>query len=92
MRAFLIVLLISFAVAGPIVCNLCIGLVNTLDGLIVNKGADRVKNYIDDLCGKADGFIAQLCEKLLSFGLDKLIDLIQSKVDPNAICAQMNAC
>nr|Q07831.1 RecName: Full=Non-pathogenic pore-forming peptide amoebapore A; Short=APNP; Flags: Precursor [Entamoeba histolytica]AAA18632.1 pore-forming peptide [Entamoeba histolytica] len=92
---FVLIFAVAFAVTlrqGPIVCNLCTGLINTLENLLTTKGADKVKDYIDSLCNKASGFIATLCTKVLDFGVDKLIQLIEDKVDANAICAKIHAC
>ncbi|BFU22068.1 nonpathogenic pore-forming peptide precursor, putative [Entamoeba histolytica HM-1:IMSS-B] len=93
---FVLIFAVAFAVTathqGEILCNLCTGLINTLENLLTTKGADKVKDYISSLCNKASGFIATLCTKVLDFGIDKLIQLIEDKVDANAICAKIHAC
>ncbi|KAL7714734.1 Invapore A [Entamoeba marina] len=93
MRAiiFVAIFAIVFVNAG-ILCNLCIDLVNTLEKLLTVNGAEKVKEYIDTLCNKASGYIASLCTKVLDFGVDKLVDMIINKVDPNAICETIHAC
>nr|AAP80379.1 invapore A [Entamoeba invadens] len=94
---FVLIFAVAFATVtvnheGKIVCNLCKDLIITLENLLTSKGADKVKEYIDNLCGKVSGFLAGLCTKVLDFGVDKLIEMINNKVDPATICSKIHAC
>ena len=96
MKFVLIALLVVFAAAQAVenkfVCTLCVDLVQVLKNLVENQGANAVRNYIDSLCGKASGFLSTLCTRVLDFGVDKLIELIENRVDPQQICQKIHAC
>ena len=77
---------------GPIVCNLCVGTINKLKDILKKNGGQKVKDYLDTLCAKASGFIATVCNKIVDFGIDKLIKLIEDKVDSNVICQKVHLC
>lgn len=92
-----IVFVLIFAVAfaafqGEAICNLCTGLITTLEGIIEKKGETHVKTYLETLCAKADGLVQILCEKIVDFGVDKLVGMILNKIDPQTICESMHAC
>jgi len=75
-----------------IVCKLCSQLIDTMKNILDKNGGKRVKQYLDTLCAKASGFIATICEKVVNFGIDKLIDLIENKVDSTVICTKIHLC
>ena len=75
-----------------IVCKLCSQLIDTMKNILDKNGGKRVKQYLDTLCAKASGFIATICEKVVNFGIDKLIDLIENKVDSTEICTKIHLC
>lgn len=77
---------------GNIVCNLCTGAIDKIKEILENNGGQRVKDYINNLCDKASGFINSLCNKIIDFGIDKLIELIENKVDSQVICEKIHAC
>ena len=77
---------------GDIVCNLCIGAIDKIKEILERNRGQRVKDYIDNLCDKASGFINTLCNKIIDFGIDKLIKLIENKVDSQVICEKIHAC
>jgi len=79
-------------IEGTIVCNLCTGTIDKLKEIAEKNGGSRVKEYLDTLCSKASGFISTLCNKLVDFGIDKLIELITNKVDSQVICEKIHAC
>lgn len=78
--------------SGSIVCNLCTGAIDKIKEILEKNGGQRVKDYIDNLCNKASGFINSLCNKIIDFGIDKLIQLIENKVDSQVICEKIHAC
>nr|AAF04195.1 pore-forming protein isoform B precursor [Entamoeba dispar] len=96
MRAIVFVLIFAIAFAatreGSILCNLCKDTVNLIENLLTVDGAQAVRQYIDNLCAKADGFLGTLCNKILSFGVDELVKLIENHVDPVVICEKIHAC
>ena len=96
MKFAIIALLVVFAAAQAVeskfVCTLCVDLVQVLKNLVENQGASAVRSYIDSLCGKASGFLSTLCTRVLDFGVDELIKLIENRVDPATICATIHAC
>ena len=75
-----------------IICKLCSQLIDTMKNILDKNGGKRVKQYLDTLCDKASGFIATICEKVVNFGIDKLIDLIENKVDSTEICTKIHLC
>ena len=77
---------------GTIICNLCTGTIDKIKEILDRNGGQRVKDYIDNLCDKVSGFIASLCNKIIDFGIDKLIQLIEDKVDSQIICQKIHAC
>lgn len=73
---------------GDIICNICkqvIGVLDKLDG-------HRVKEYLENLCGKAEGFISTVCTRIADFGIDKLVELLHDKVEPEIICQHISLC
>ncbi|EKE38700.1 hypothetical protein ENUP19_0061G0118 [Entamoeba nuttalli] len=96
MRAIIFVLIFAIAFAatreGAILCNLCKDTVKLVENLLTVDGAQAVRQYIDNLCGKANGFLSTLCEKILSFGVDELVKLIENHVDPVVVCEKIHAC
>jgi len=75
-----------------IVCKLCSQLIDTMKNILDKNGGKRIKQYLDTICAKASGFIATICEKIVNFGIDKLIDLIENKVDSTEICTKIHLC
>ena len=96
MKFAIVALLVVFAAAQAVenrfVCNICVDLVSTLKEVVETKGSAAVKGYIDDLCGKASGLVGVLCNRILDFGVDKLVALIESRVDASSVCAKIGAC
>ena len=95
MRLFFICLILVVASAniqGEAIYNLCTGLIHTLEELLLGKGSLAVKNYIETLCAKTSGLLETLCNKILDFGVDKLVEMIESKADPTTICTSLGAC
>ena len=93
MKAFFVFALIfAVAFAGEIVCTLCKDTVKLLENLITQDGAEAAKNYITNLCAKASGFLGDICHKVLNFGVDELIKLIENRTDANVICQKIHAC
>ncbi|KAL7721441.1 Invapore A [Entamoeba marina] len=88
---FVAVFAIVFVNAN-VLCTLCVDLVNTLEKFLTEDHIQKIEEYIDNLCSKASGYIAMLCTKVLDFGLDKLVQLIESNVDANTICEKIHAC
>lgn len=82
----------AFEKEGQIVCNLCKDTVNLLENLLTVDGAEKVKEYIDLLCNKSIGFLNTLCEKVLNFGVNELVKLIENHVDAEQICVSIHAC
>lgn len=74
--------------SGEIVCSLCKSLIETLSKL----DGHRVKDYINTLCAKASGFIATVCTKIVDFGIDKLVELIREKIEPEEVCIKIHLC
>ena len=90
---FVLIFAVAFAaVQGEAICNLCTGLLTTLEGIIEKKGETHLKTYLETLCAKADGFVQSLCNKIVDFGVDKLIGMLLDKIDPQAICTSIHAC
>ena len=83
---------INYELQGTIICSLCTGLIERLKEILETHGADKIKAYLESLCDKASGFINTLCDKLVNFGIDKLIELIENKIDSNVICQKINVC
>ena len=77
---------------GEIVCDLCTGTIDRLKDIIETSGAEKVKSYLETLCDKASGFINTICDKLVEFGIDKLIQLLENKVDSMEICQKVKLC
>ena len=96
MKFLLVCLLIVFVsaqyVQGDIVCNLCKDFINLVKDLLTIDGANAVRQYIDETCAKASGFLHTLCLKVLDFGVDELVKLIENNVDAQTICASISAC
>lgn len=91
MRGLVVFAFIFCAVAfesGSVVCGLCKSLIGTLG----NLDGHRVKEYIDSLCAKASGFVATICIKITEFGIDKLIELLHEKVEPEVVCSKIKLC
>ncbi|KAL7711475.1 Invapore A [Entamoeba marina] len=89
---FFIAILVVVFVNSGVLFTLCVDLINTLEKLLTVDGAEKVEEYIDNLCAKASGYVASLCTKVLDFGLDKLVELITNKVDATKICESIKAC
>lgn len=92
MKAFVLLLCVMTVFAGEIVCNLCVDAVGLVERLLTIDGAERAKEYIDNLCAKTSGFLNTLCEKILDFGVDEIIKLIETHVEPHEVCVKLHAC
>ena len=90
---FICIFAVAFAsIQGEAICNLCTGLLTTLEGIIEKKGETHVKTYLETLCAKADGIVQMLCNKIVDFGVDKLVGMLLDKINPQTICESMHAC
>lgn len=87
-----ILFFLSFVFAGEIVCNLCKDTIGVIEDLIIKDGANSAKEYIDNICLKTSGFLNTMCEKLLDFGIDEIVKLIENHVDAMEICTKIKAC
>ncbi|KAL7715600.1 Invapore A [Entamoeba marina] len=88
---FIAVFAISFVNAN-VLCNLCLDLIHTLEKLLTEDHIKKVEKYIDILCTRATGVFGALCSIIVDFGLEKLVELIQNKVDASEICQTVHAC
>ena len=79
-------------IEGEILCNLCVGTIDKLKVLAEEKGVEAIQTYLDSLCAHVSGFLESLCESLVKFGADKLIELIENKVQSDIICQKISLC
>ena len=80
------------SIQGEATCNLCQGLINTLEGIIEKKSETHVKTYLETLCEKSDGIVEFMCKKVIDYGIDKVVNLILDKIEPKIICQNLNIC
>ncbi|BFU19081.1 amoebapore C, putative [Entamoeba histolytica HM-3:IMSS] len=76
----------------PVLCPVCTSLVGKLIDLVLGGAVDKVTDYLETLCAKADGLVETLCTKIVSYGIDKLIEKILEGGSAKLICGLIHAC
>jgi len=76
----------------PVVCGLCQTLIVKLEDFLLGGAIDKAKEYIEQLCTKADGFIEKICTAVTNFGIDKLFDVIIEKGSAKLVCGLIHLC
>ncbi|EDR24723.1 Pore-forming peptide ameobapore C precursor, putative [Entamoeba dispar SAW760] len=76
----------------PVVCPVCTSLVGKLIDFVIGGAVDKATDYLETLCAKADGVIETVCSKIVSYGIDKLIEKIIEGGSAKLICGLIHAC
>ena len=75
-----------------IICNLCKDAVGKIEDLLTTKGADYVKDHIDEICPKGESILETVCNMILNFGIDEIIKYLNNNWSPLQVCQAMSAC
>jgi len=81
-------------VEGPAACKGCKVIVGAVEQWVSsNKTRTEIKSLVDNLCHLFNNtMIESTCKKVTDIGVDKLIDFIEKKLNPDVICSMIGLC
>ena len=77
---------------SKVLCNLCQDAIGNIEDLLTTKGADWVRENVDEICPKGDSLLETICNMILNFGIDEIIKYLNNNWSPLQVCQAMGAC